>query len=555
VRRTLAASAAAATLATAFVGVGNISAAAAPTAPATAAKSALRWGSCGPGMSRQLQCATVAVPLDYGKPNGSKIDLRVSRAKATGSAKVRQGVLLVNPGGPGGPGLGMASAVQSWLPKNVRDAYDIIGFDPRGVGMSHTISCGYPGSQIDGSLPDPNDEGSWPFYISEAQDFAAACLKRNGSALRHFTTRNTARDMERIRAALGEQKINFLGYSYGSYLGAVYATMFPTRARRFLLDSNVDPTGIWYKDNLDQIPAFETRFRRFLAWTAAGNEVFELGADAAQVRAAWNRMRAQLGAEPLLGFVGPAEWDQIGASAMYSDQTWPLMAQLMRMYLRGELDETAEEPDGEEPDGEESEGDDNMYAMYTAVSCNDAAFPHSVNTVLRDTERLHATSPFAAWSNTFSNLPCAFWPNEGIKPVAIGSAATAQVRTLLVNAVDDPATPHLGAVRMNKALRGSRLVTVTGTGNHGQYLFERNACVDAHGAAFLLSGKLPAGNVSCTGNKPPKAELDLFSDDQGVRGRQARAQAQPLLPGGTPEAGSLDREDWRPGRPPVLPVG
>src|SRR5262249_37226590 len=219
--------------------------------------SRLDWRPCAVG-GAGLECATLAVPLDYRHPAGRKITLALSMARATAPPDQRQGDLLVNPGGPGGSGRLLAAQVSFGLDHSVGAAYNVIGFDPRGVGASvPALHC--DPSFFDGVQPDyiPASQAAEQVLIGRAKAYAADCERRYGWLLPFMTTKDSARDMDSIRAALGQQKISYLGYSYGTYLGQVYATMFGNRVRRMVLDSVVNPRDAWYANNISQDYAFE----------------------------------------------------------------------------------------------------------------------------------------------------------------------------------------------------------------------------------------------------------------------------------------------------------
>jgi pimeloyl-ACP methyl ester carboxylesterase len=478
VKRAVALGAAVATLATVGIGVGlgtgSATAAQPKAAPGTAAPAgSLTWGSCPTGYPETLQCAT--------------------RTPAQ-----RQGVLLVNPGGPGGEGVGLAGFVQRALPVQLQQAYDVIGFDPRGVGLSQAIRCVDPAKfyrypALDPVPAKPRDLIS---NTAVAAKYSASCVRTIGAGVRHYNTVNTVRDMDRIRAALGEKQINYLGYSYGTALGSVYASMFPAQTRRFILDSAIDPGGIWYEANLGQNVQFDVVFQEFLAWVAQHNALYKLGATPQQVKTAYYRTRAALKTKPAGGKVGPNEFDNIYVGAMYGDSAWPGVAAALSAYVTGKNE--AQLLEEFTPADAEAE---NGTTVYTVVGCNDKAWPRNLTRWYADASRQYKKYPFMVWGNTWLNLPCAFWPFSSPVAPPIGGAKVPAV--LVLNSTGDPATPYAGAVNMHKRLPGSRLLTVTKNTNHGQYLFEDNDCVDRYGTAFLLSGKLPAGNVSCVGNPHP----------------------------------------------------
>ncbi|MFH0518675.1 alpha/beta fold hydrolase [Streptomyces sp. M41] len=203
----------------------------------------LDWQSCGDG--GPAECADVEVPLDYSRPDGKTIRIAVSRIKASEPSE-RHGVLLMNPGGPGGEGLTLPAMIlkEKIIPDSVSRRFDLIGFDPRGVGRSAPVNCGLTDQELSLSGPAYRPE-TFENDVSQARAIAEKCQGKNSGVLEHITTRNVARDMDVIRGALGEKKISYLGISYGTYLGAVFTQMFTERADRFVLDSAVDPGRVW----------------------------------------------------------------------------------------------------------------------------------------------------------------------------------------------------------------------------------------------------------------------------------------------------------------------
>ncbi|MFB7510846.1 alpha/beta fold hydrolase [Streptomyces broussonetiae] len=224
-------------------------AALAPAAQASAADPLRRfenqkpaWQRCDASQPAALQCATIKVPLDYDRPGAKTIDLAISRMRTSVPGK-RHGVILFNPGGPGGEGLDMPVMMKEAMPRKVLDQYDLIGFDPRGVGRSSPVTCGL--TTTEQNFERAYRPETFSRDVAWARTVADKCRARNGARLPYITTRNTARDMDLLRAVLGEKKLSYVGYSYGTYLGAVYTQLFPRRADRFVLDSATDPAGIW----------------------------------------------------------------------------------------------------------------------------------------------------------------------------------------------------------------------------------------------------------------------------------------------------------------------
>ncbi|WP_393062524.1 alpha/beta hydrolase [Streptomyces sp. LN549] len=465
----------------------------------------IKWTDCGTQSSPTLQCASVHAPLDHGDPSGRQVTLALSRIPHT--AKTFQGPLLVNPGGPGGSGLSMAGFVAGSLPEAVAAQYDVIGFDPRGVGKSRPALDCVP-KYFDPVRPDPvphsvEDEQT---NRNRARDFAAACGEKYPDLLPYMDTVSAAKDLDVIRAATGSRQLNYLGYSYGTYLGTVYAKLFPDRVRRLVLDSNVDPDGVWYDDNLSQDYAFDTRHKAFAAWVAKYDSTYKLGTDPAKVEAAWYRMRDAVKKHPAGNKVGAGELDDTFLPGGYYNGYWPTLAGAFAAYVNGK-DEKALVKAYERFGAVDAEGD-NGYSVYSAVQCRDAQWPGDWNVWRNDSRRVHAKAPFMTWGNTWYNAPCADWPVEPLNPVRVSNDELPPV--LLFQATDDAATPYEGGVTLHRKLDGSSLVVEEGGGNHGVTL-SGNACLDRYLADYLAKGTVPRGkgaevDAVCAKTPDPKPE-------------------------------------------------
>jgi pimeloyl-ACP methyl ester carboxylesterase len=459
------------------------------------AAGAIQWHQCSGG----ILCGQLAVPLDYAHPGGRKITLALSEVPATAPKAQQLGILLVNPGGPGASGTGWASYVAQGLDPAVAARYNIVGFDTRGVGASVPALRCAPGF-FARERPDyiPRNAAAEQVLIGRARAYAAACERRFGWLLPYMTTVNIARDMDQIRAALGRPKLSFLGYSYGTYIGQVYATLFPHRVARMVLDSTVDPTGAWYQDNIEQDYAFQGRIDALYAWIARYNRVYHLGSSAGQVRRAWYAARARLAARPIVQAagpaIGPAEYDDTFSPAAYANSTWPGLAAALASYLHT--------GSGQLLSGQYRYGatPENEFAVYNAVECSDVAWPRNWSRWNTDTRRVYATAPYEAWDNAWFNAACAFWPVHGpARPMKIGAPGLPGI--LMLQGSLDAATPYAGALNARRALPTARMVVVAGGGNHGQSLaYPPNRCVDGYLNRYLATGALPtgAGLVSAT---------------------------------------------------------
>ncbi|MFG3122676.1 alpha/beta hydrolase [Streptomyces sp. NPDC048201] len=482
----------------------------AATAAARAAKAGIDWQDCPAdwGLEKPIQCGWVSVPLDYAKPYGKQIKLAVDRMGNTGTKEERQGALIYNPGGPGGSGLRFPRRVttKSALWTNTAKAYDFVGFDPRGVGHSTPISCVDPQEFVKAPKADPvpGSEADKRAQRKLAREYAEGCAERSGAMLPHMTTPNTARDLDVIRAALGEKKLNYLGVSYGTYLGAVYGTLFPGHIRRMIVDSVVDPAreNIWYQANLNQDIAFEGRWKDWQDWVAANDAAFHLGTTRGAVQAQWLKLRAAAAKSPLGGVVGPAELISFFQSAPYYDSSWVPVATAFSKYVAGDTQALV---DAAAPDLSDTAGNisaENGNAVYTAVECADAKWPTSWQTWDRDNTRLHKDYPFMTWANAWMNLPCATWGAKQHTPVEVGTHRGLPP-VLIVQSTNDAATPYAGAVSLHKRFKGSRLITEKGAGSHGVTGLV-NPCVNQRVDAYLLSGKLDSSDVTCAPHATPQ---------------------------------------------------
>ncbi|MFE3262657.1 alpha/beta hydrolase [Streptomyces sp. NPDC059215] len=484
------------------------------TAPRTVRTAKPTWKKCGTHAYPALQCASVKVPLDHSKPDGRLITLALSRVPHT--AKTYQGPLLVNPGGPGGSGITMAGFVASTLPKAVAAQYDVIGFDPRGVGASRPALDCRPG-HFAPVRPDtlPSTPAIERANLDRARSFATACGEKYADLLPFIDTISAVRDMDAIRAALGAKKINYFGYSYGTYLGAVYAKLYPQRVRRLVLDSVVDPGGVWYEDNIGQDYAFDARHRAFLAWVAKHDATYRLGTDPARVEAKWYAMRRALAAKPADKKVGASELEDTFIPGGYYNGYWPRLAAAFAAYA--DKKETAPLLAAYKKIGAKDASDGNGYSIYTAVQCRDVSWPRDWNQWRKDNWAAYGKAPFMVWNNAWYNAPCAFWPTSALRPVDISN--TALPPTLVFQATDDAATPYQGGVTVHHQLFGSSLVVEQGGGNHGITL-SGNACLDKYLAAYLTDGTVPRGSGEAD------AVCEKLPDPEPLGTRAASATAQ-----------------------------
>ncbi|MFF6794198.1 alpha/beta hydrolase [Streptomyces filamentosus] len=472
-----------------------------------------RWSRCDAQAPAEFECATIEVPLDYARPGGRRLDLAISRVKAT-SPRDRRGVLLINPGGPGGQGLDMPLYIGAQLPDAVKRRYDLIGFDPRGVGQSSPVSCGLNAEEMDWQRP--YKAATWDKDVRWARTVAEKCRARNGAVLPHLTTRNTARDLDVVRAVLGEKKISYLGYSYGTYLGAVYTQLFPRRADRFVLDSAVDPARIWRGMFQVWAEGAEPAFTRWTRWTAERDAAYGLGDTPDEVRTAFWDLVARADRDPVdldgrlwTGDAIRAERPLFFYPAYAADAVARLKA---AAEGRTPAPAPATAPDRALlPSFARAVPEDNMDASFWSVVCGDTrAWPRDPEQYRRDALRDKAAYPL--YGDFASHIkPCAFWGNGSEPATRIGNT----VRALVLQNEWDSQTPLVSGQGLRRVMKGARMVTVLDGEGHGVY--GSGSCADATATAYLTTGRLPALDTTCR-TAPARARADLRLPPQAPQG-------------------------------------
>jgi pimeloyl-ACP methyl ester carboxylesterase len=437
---------------------GSASAEQAATGPA-----ALTWGGCPPAppdieRDPRTQCATLRVPLDYREPAGRKISIEVSRIP-TAKPGLRRGVLFANPGGPGGTGLDYTSRLLSFMPAEVTDrfdliGFDLIGFDPRGIGYSTPVTCGIPDDvAVDLVTPYPAPDGSISRNLAFGRKTAADCARLSGDLLPYITTANTARDMDRIRAALGEPKLSYLGYSYGTYLGAVYTSLFPQRSDRILLDSAVDPKLVWYDMWRTMGVGMALRLPDFTEWAAARDATYHLGATQAAVTRTYYNLAARLDRTPVTlpdGFAFNGNvLREFTRSDLYGDILFPELAGGRQYLLNPSGPPPAAFDDTRQPTLPGVPSDNGTAALYSVV-CDDAAWPRSVETFERNVAIGRRAFPAGAGMPD-NAWPCAFWATRPVEPpVKVTDRGPRDV--LILQNLRDPATPWVAGHGLRESL-------------------------------------------------------------------------------------------------------
>jgi pimeloyl-ACP methyl ester carboxylesterase len=484
----------------------------------------INWSVCTDSSlaARKAECGFLTVPMDYEHPGDETVQISVSRIKHTVPDDKYQGVMLVNPGGPGAKGLSL-SALGSLVPKDAGDAYDWIGFDPRGVGTSKpslTCDSGYTGYRRPEYVP--ATVAAEKVWLQRTEAYAKACAAAGGKLLDHLKSLDTVRDMENIRLALGATQINFYGFSYGTYLGQVYATRYPSRVRRMVLDGVVNPTRVWYDSNLDQDLAFDRNIKVYFGWLASYDKVYHLGRTARAVQKLFYAEKAKLATAPAGGVIGPAEFTDVFLQAGYYVFGWEDIARGFSAWVN-KHDATSLKSLFDK-DNPQTAGADNNYAIYLAAQCSDVQWPVSWTKWTADNWEMHRRAPFETWANAWYNAPCRTWPAKPGIPVTISGETVPPI--LLIGETLDAATPFNGALEVRKRFPRSALVEGVGGTTHSGSLFGVT-CVDDTIADYLATGAMPKrrpgerSDLRC----PPNAQPNPLNG--AAAGGKRAAVAQP----------------------------
>ncbi|MEZ0091370.1 alpha/beta hydrolase [Streptacidiphilus sp. EB129] len=455
----------------------------------------LSWGSCDSG----YECATMKVPTDYAHLADGDISLSVVRHPAGGQGFPRLGSLLINPGGPGGSAVDYAEYAALSFPAPLRDSYDIVGVDPRGVARSSPVTC-LSDQQMDAFTAvdsTPTTPAEVNALVSADKSFAQGCEQHSGMLLGHVSTIDSARDMDVLRALLGDPKLNYLGKSYGTFLGATYAGLFPSRVGRMVLDGAMDPSLTPQQLNSEQAGGFETAFDSF-ASDCVKHTACPLGSSTAQTGPRLDALVASLNAHPL-PTGGSRQLDgALGTTgviaALYDQTQWPQLRQALLQAEAGDgsgllaLSDQYYERSGS---GHYS----NLMYANSAVNCLDlppaATTPQQVEQQLPAFEK---ASPRFGASLAWAGLSCAYWPVPATgEPNTIKAAGAAPI--VVVGTTRDPATPYAWAQSLAAQLESGTLLTYNGDG-HTAYA-RGSDCIDTAVNLYLIQGKPPAKGTVC----------------------------------------------------------
>ena len=447
------------------------------------------------------QCATMKAPLDWSKPKGDTIGLALVRAKASGAASKRIGSLVFNFGGPGGSGVTTLPAFGDDY-ATLRTRYDLVSFDPRGVGRSASVEC-ESDSQLDqyfqqDATPDTTAERTK--LLANTKQFNAACEKNSKKMLPQVRTTDAARDMDLMRQVLGDDKLHYFGISYGTELGGVYAHLFPTHVGRAVFDAVVDPTQNSEQGSLGQAKGFQLALDNFADDCTSKTTDCPVGDTPQDVKDRIAKLLKSLDSKPIPG-IFPRQLTQTAATngiaqALYSKDFWEYLTEGLEQAYSGDgkvLMALSDSMNGRSENGEYS----NITAANIAINCADDKPRYTAADVERKLPEFRAASPlfgdFLAWGM----VSCTDWAVPGAADHPDVSAA-GSAPILVVGNTGDPATPYEGAKKMVDALGKGVAVELTYKGQgHGAY-DSKNKCVQSAVNGYLLNGKVPAAGTVCS---------------------------------------------------------
>ncbi len=452
----------------------------------------LAWSSCGDG----AECATLIVPLDYDKPDDLAISIEMKRDPAD-DERARQGSLLINPGGPGASGieyLGYAG-----FDASVTDVYDVVGFDPRGVASSTPVDC-LSDEDLDAFIasdPTPDDSAEVEEFRDIWAEYTAGCVERSGPLLEHLSTVEVARDMDVMRAVLGDDELTFFGASYGTYIGATYAGLFPDKVGRLVLDGAVDPTEDPRESQIDQAAGFDVALDAYLEYCIDEGDC-PLGSDVDSARQRVVELFEDIDASPLptssgrelteglafLGFIIP----------LYSRDSWPYLTSAVDEALSGQGNTLLLLSDLYTKRADDGSYPDNNMEVQSAVNCLDKPQDASLEEIEEGADDFLDASEVFGPPAQWWPYACSNWPVKSTEEQPDFSAKGA-APIVVVGTTRDPATPYESAVRLAETLDSGVLLSRDGDG-HTAY-GQGNACIDKAINTYLVEGTPPDAGTTC----------------------------------------------------------
>jgi len=455
----------------------------------------LKWRDC----YGNYQCSSLLVPIDYADLSVGAFSLSLLRYQALDQER-RIGSLVVNPGGPGSSGVDYAYNAEYIVSPEILERFDIVGFDPRGVGESAAIKC-LNDAETDASFaadPKPDDEAEFALFISDARDYFAKCSE-NTEHLINYSTLNSARDLEILRSALGDKKLNFLGKSYGTYLGTLFAELFPDKVGRFVLDGAVDPKSNNREAVLGQAIGFESALNAFIS-NCLKSSSCALTGDLRSARLQINELLAKTAITPLESKSGREVTEGLVllgiASALYDSKTdWPILRAAFNESKLGNGESfllLADQYAGRQENGKYLSNENDALQV---ISCLDQNEIETVSTFKKGAVELADKAPIFGPYLAYAGLACRYFPNlSSLEQVKIKSLKTTPI--LIVGTTRDPATPYKWAQSLAKIFEGSILITLDGDGHTGHG--RGSTCVDSAVDRYLLTGFTPKSALFCS---------------------------------------------------------
>ena len=459
--------------------------------------STLEWSSC----YETFQCATLKVPIDYSNESLGQFDIAVVRYRDPNQHD-RIGSLVINPGGPGVSGVDYALNAQYVVNPDVLERYDIVGFDSRGIGASTPISCLNDAEQEATLISDPRPDNAAEFAqaLIDTQDFVDKCIART-PYIAHFSTQEAAYDMEQLRQGLGDEKLNYLGFSYGSYLGTLYAQAFPQFVGRFVLDGAIDPNITIEEQTRVQAVAFDKALENFMVDCPLYKDCpLPKNATPAFFTDLFNKVSQQ----PLM--VGTRKITEglvvTGtASALYDDETgWPSLRTAIAQALRGDGTKYAELADTYNSRNEDGSYQNNENDANIVIECLDWRQRQSNDEIRAKAASYKKSAPVFGPYVAYGGITCNLL-NQTLNRTPANNTKDAQIKNtaspvLVIGTTQDPATPYAWAKALSRYIVGSHLITLEAEGHTGYGRV--SGCVDDAVDLYLVTGKTPAKNLTCT---------------------------------------------------------
>jgi pimeloyl-ACP methyl ester carboxylesterase len=451
----------------------------------------ITWTPCG-----TVQCGSLTVPLDDMHPAGKSVTLALARRPATGR---RVGVLFTNPGGPGASGVDFLRNAPSVFKPEILKAFDIVSWDPRGVGKSAPIDCGNKLDSFYAVNRDPVNAAGIAANVDATKQFVATCEHNSKAELPYVSTEATVHDMDAIRGAMGEAQISYMGFSYGTYLGTLYADAFPQRVRAFVLDGAVDPALSYRDSTIGQASGFEHALNDFFDWCRDHSECgFAHGSDP---RSAFDDLQNLITEEPIPAKVdgesrtlGPGEFDIGVVSALYDGTAgFADLGSALAEAARGTGDQLLQFSD-RYTERQKGGTYSNQTAALYAVGCLDGPAPATTIGVEQLADNARRVAPHFGPTTAWLGLPCTYWPVPAVsKPAPVHAAGAPPI--LVVGNTGDPATPYPWAQALARELHSGHLLTYDGDG-HTSYA-RGSECVDKAVDGYLLNLTVPPDGTVC----------------------------------------------------------